>query len=296
MTAPAQDLFVYYLAGRVADPAPLHGPGFLGNWEEDGFSFLFFSTPADDRVKTVVAAESRLSLIDRYAMSYDEWQGDGVAPFRVGTLFVAPPWSDAATPPGTRRISLDPGVVFGAGTHPTTRECLGAIQDVFAMDLAERGQGAGAIDQGGHGEMGGGLVRVLDLGAGTGVLALAAAFLGARRVLAVDLNGLAAETARENIRRNGLEDRVLSVRGRAEALVAAGADLLLANLHHEVMMRLVASRGFLRCRWFILSGLFRSQAREVADRLAGFPVRLLDCRSADGVWHTLLGRAAGDAR
>ncbi len=273
--APAQDLFIYYLAGRVADPAPLHGPDFLGNWEEDGFSFLFFSTPADDRVETVVAAEPRLSLIDRYAMPYDQWQGDGVAPFRVGKLFVAPPWSDAETPPGTRRIFLDPGVVFGTGTHPTTRECLGAIQEVFAMDRID---------------------RVLDLGAGTGVLALAAAFLGASRVLAVDLNGLAAKTAGENIRRNGMEDRVLSVQGRAEALVETGADLLVANLHHEVMMGLVASRGFLRCRWFILSGLFRGQAREVADRLAELPVRLLDRRSADGVWHTLLGRAAGDVR
>lgn len=310
MTAPApvQDLFIYYLAGRVADPAPLRGPGFLGNWEEDGFSFLFFSAPADDRVETVVAAEPRLWLIDRYAMPYDEWQGDGVAPFRVGKLFVAPPWSGAPAPPGTRRISLDPGVVFGTGTHPTTRECLAAIQEVFAMDHAERKDGNGGIDSapdfnpvlnpvrnlGRNPDRH--LDRVLDLGAGTGVLALAAALLGARRVLAVDLNGLAAEICRDNIRRNGLEGRVLSVRGRAESLVEPGADLLLANLHHEVMMRLVASPGFLRCRWFILSGLFRSQAREVADRLAGLPVRLLDRRSADGVWHTILGRAAGAVR
>jgi ribosomal protein L11 methyltransferase len=309
VTAPApnrvQDLFIYYLAGRVADPAPLRGPGFLGNWEEDGFSFLFFSAPADGRVETVVAAEPRLSLIDRYAMPYDEWQGDGVVPFGVGGLFVAPPWSGAAAPPGTRRISLDPGVVFGTGTHPTTRECLAAIQEIFAMARAEQAHGdREAGDWVADPDLGSALEqapdpvldRVLDLGAGTGVLALAAALLGSRRVLAVDLNGLAAETARDNIRRNGLEDRVLSVRGRAEALVEPGADLLLANLHHEVMTRLIDSPGFLRCRWFILSGLFRSQAREVADRLAGLPVRLLDCRSADGVWHTLLGRAAGDVR
>jgi ribosomal protein L11 methyltransferase len=275
LTAPAQDLFIYYLGGRVSDPASLHGPDFLGNWEEDGFAFLFFSAPADDRVEAFVAAAPGLSLIDRYAMSYDEWQGDGVVPFGVGNLFVAPPWSDAATPPGTRRIHLDPGVVFGTGTHPTTRECLAVLQEVCAQDR---------------------IGRVMDLGTGTGVLALAAAALGSGPVLAVDLNRLAVETARRNIVRNRMADRVLAVQGRAESLVEAGADLLMANLHHEVMTRVVAAKGFLRCRWFILSGLFRSQAKEVADRLAGMPARLLDLRSADGVWHTLVGRVVGDAR
>ncbi|MFP4033035.1 MAG: 50S ribosomal protein L11 methyltransferase, partial [Desulfococcaceae bacterium] len=140
--------------------------------------------------------------------------GDGAVPFGVGGLFVAPPWSDAATPPGTRRIHLDPGVVFGTGTHPTTRECLAALQEVCARDR---------------------IGRATDLGTGTGVLALAAAALGAGPVLAVDLNRLAVETARRNIVRNRMADRVLAVQGRAESLVEAGADLLMANLHHEAM-------------------------------------------------------------
>lgn len=272
---PSDDLFIYYLAGRVADPAPLHGPGFLGNWEEDGFSFLFFSAPSDDRVTAVVRAQPDLSLIDRYIMRYDEWQGDGVVAFGVGELFVAPPWSDAATPPGSRRISLDPGVVFGAGTHPTTRECLAAIQDVRAVD--------------------GRIGRVLDLGTGTGVLALAAAALGCGPVLAVDLNGLAVETARRNIRANGMGARVLAVQGRAETLVAAEADLLVANLHHEVMMAVIAAAGFRRVRWFVLSGLLRSQAREVAESLARLSVRLVDQRTEDGVWFTLIAQGPASA-
>lgn len=267
--APGPDLFIYYLEGRIADPSPLRGPEFLGNWEEDGFSFLFFSGPADDRVRALVSAESGLSLIDRYDMPYDQWQGDGVGAFGAGKLFVAPPGSQAATPPGMRRIVLDPGVVFGTGAHPTTRECLWAIQEICAEDR---------------------IGRVLDLGAGTGVLALAAAALGCGPVLAVDFNRLAAETTRRNILRNGMADRVLAVHGRAETLVGAEVDLLAANLHHDAMMRLIAAEGFLRARWFVLSGLFRSQAREVSDALERMPVRILDRRSGDGIWHTLVGR------
>lgn len=275
VAVPSEDLFIYYLAGRVADPAPLRGPEFLGNWEEDGFSFLFFSLPSDDRVSAVISAQPDLSLLDRYTMPYDQWQGDGVAAFEVGGLFVAPPWSDAPTPPGRRRIVLDPGVVFGTGTHPTTRECLAAIQDI----RAEAPVG-----------------RVLDLGTGTGVLALAAAALGCGPVLAVDFNRLAVETARRNILRNGMGDRVLAVHGRAETTIGVAVDLLIANLHHEVMMRLLADEGFLRARRFVLSGLLRSQAREAAEVLAGLPVRLLDRRTEDGVWHTLLGRSEAAVR
>ena len=107
-------------------------------------------------------------------------------PVRIGRrLLVRPTWVRAAAPAGAATVTLDPGMAFGTGAHPTTRLCLEALVRHLA---------------GGE--------RVLDVGTGSGILAIAAAKLGGREILALDSDPLACRIARDNAHRNGVAGRV----------------------------------------------------------------------------------------
>ena len=163
---------------------------------------------------------------------------------------------------------LDPGVVFGNGLHSTTRDSLKALEMVFSRDPVK---------------------SAMDLGTGTGILALATSLLGCDRILAIDINFLAANTALRNIRLNGLENKIMVAQGRAEDFIDSNSDLVIANIHYDVMKSLLASRNFYNKKWFILSGLLRSQAREVRSDLSRHRINIINSWECDGIWHTLLG-------
>ena len=261
---PYRDLHVYYLRGRLRPGLRFTQGDFLGNWEEDGYSFLFFGRPARVAVEALVAAEPELELLDETAMSYEQWQGGRIGAMTVAGFTIVPPWEPATAGPG-HTIVLDPGVVFGNGLHPTTRDCLAAIA------LASRE----------------GPVRsAVDLGTGTGVLALAAACCGGCRVLAVDNNPLCARTAAANVRRNAMQRRILVIQGRAEEHAGSAVDLMVANIHYDVMQHLLTAQNLQAKRHVVLSGLLRSEAREVAFRLADLPVEVQQRWARDGIWHT----------
>ena len=266
---PCQELFIYYIKGRLkADSVVLHDD-FIGNWEEEDDSFLFFSRPASGQIENLLCHQPHLSYIDSYQMLYEQWLGEVFSTFEHGKFRVIPPWEvtpDRVNANGDKlQILLDPGLVFGSGTHPTTRDCLEALD--LAADSKE-------ID------------TVLDLGTGTGLLALAAAKLGSKRVTGVDLNFLAAKTAGRNVRLNHLQNRVAIVQGRAEDFIACPADLVVANIHYDVMRQLVNVKGFLAKKRFILSGLLRSEAKDIADNLARRQVNIIKHWTHDGTWHT----------
>jgi ribosomal protein L11 methyltransferase len=266
---PDSDLYIYYLEGRLPGRAGIRDDAFIGNWEEEGFSFLFFRRPAEKTVRRLASAYPPLRLLDSYQMTYAQWQGGQVGQVNVGRFLLRPPWMDAAPENESIEIVLDPGVVFGTGTHPTTRDCLEAIERVCA---------------------GGQVQRMLDLGTGTGVLALAAIKLGCRQVLAVDFNFLAARTTLENVHLNHMAQQILVINGQAEASTGYRADLLVANIHYAVMHPLVRTAGFLEKKWFILSGLLRSEAKSISDYLANQPVKIVKRWNRDGIWHTFLGK------
>jgi ribosomal protein L11 methyltransferase len=241
----------------------------VGNWVEDNSSFLFFSKPADDVIKALLHIQPQLTLVDRYHMSYDQWQGEKFTAFDQGCFRIIPPWENSdSSRPDTCRIILDPGLVFGTGTHPTTRDCLDAVQ------LACR-EGAPQ--------------RVLDLGTGTGLLALATARMGSRLNLAVDLNLLAAKTAENNVRLNHLDRQIAVVQGDAVTFVDCPSDLLIANIHYDVIKRLIPTKGFAAQKRFILSGLLRGDAKQVRIELERLPARILKSWTHNGIWHTFYG-------
>ena len=270
-TAPYPYLYIYYLSGRMpaAEGRCCFGPSFIGDWQEGDTSFLFFSEPADDVLEDFLGGKPEIRLNDRFEMSYEDWHGGPVMPFRAGRFLVMPPWAKAPVGADDVSILLDPGVVFGAGNHPTTRHCLSAIDTLMASET---------------------IGAMLDLGAGTGLLAIAAAKLGAGKVIAVDNNFLAAATTLNNIRHNQLTAQVISVAGKAEDFIDYPVDLVVANIHYDVMRQLVENPGFKQKKWFVLSGLMRSQARLIKNRLADCRAEILEEWIQDGIWYTILGR------
>ncbi len=262
--------------------ADMFGSCFIGEWEDDEFSFLFFTADASDAIQAVLADRPLITLLDQYLMTYSQWLGETLRPIRVGPFHIIPLGTETLPLTGTAQretpslkkkegrhtILLDPGVVFGTGTHETTHDCLEAIA------LAGYAQG---------------IETVLDLGTGAGVLALAAASMGSSSVIAVDFNFLATLTAARNVVLNQLQDKVMVVRGRAQDFIEYPADLIIANIHYDVMKHLIRSYGFYRSEMFILSGLMRTEAKTVESYLAQQPVKIIKKWNNNGIWHTYLG-------
>ncbi len=268
---PYTDLFIYYLKGVVRTETFNFGPDFIGAWIEDGVSFLFFSRSSKSVIDQFMLMQPALELLDVYQMSYSDWQGEILGPGRFGCFFVAPPWSTRPETMAEEKypIVLDPGVVFGNGSHPTTLSCLQALELAFETETHQ---------------------SVLDLGTGTGLLAIAAARLGCPKVLAIDHNLLAVRTARNNICYNRLEDRILAIQGLAEDFISTPADLLVANIHYDVMKHLIDTDGFLSKKGVILSGLLRSQAMNILAALSGKPFQIIRKWELDGTWCSFFGK------
>lgn len=268
VAGPYQDLYIYLLEGMVKKKdEPYLGSSFLGNWIEKDTSFLFFSRPSADALSRLLKMQPRLEVIEGYHFTYDQWQGGDLKPLKVDDFIIMQPWNKVEASEGEIKIILDPGVVFGNGLHPTTRDCLRAI----AFTGRQRP-----------------FNRVLDLGTGTGILALAAALLGAKRVLAVDLNPLCVKTACKNVRLNDLCEIIQVVEGAAENYINEPSDLVIGNIHKETIGRLVQEQGFHRKDRLIISGLMRSQHREIKEQLERHNFRILREWDYDMIWFTML--------
>ena len=261
-------LYIYYIEGTIPALQTIETDNFIGNWVEEDSSFLFFTQPAKEQVLEILSDFPELKLLDDYEMTYAQWQGGNIEPVRIGRFLLNPTWIKASPGDNEIAITLDSGVVFGNGTHPTTQACLEAI------DIACTGNKTKTM---------------LDLGSGTGVLALAAAKLGCEKIIAIDYNYLATQTARLNVTLNNLDDNILVVNGRAEEHTSIATDLLVANIHYDVMKDLVRTEGFLKQKWFILSGLLRSEAEKIMEYLNTQPVLILKRWNQDEIWHTILG-------
>jgi ribosomal protein L11 methyltransferase len=268
-----KDIYIYYLEGSLKREEESHlGRTFLGNWAEEDSSFLFFTQPSKDLVQRIIDKDKRLRLIDEFHFTYKEWVGGKVIPRKVSRFLIVPPWEDRQQNDGELKMLLNPGVVFGTSLHPSTRDSLLALLEISDKLLS---------------------CRVLDLGTGTGILAIGAALLGAERVLAVDNNPLAAKTAMLNVKLNGLEESIEVREGLAEDIVEPPSDLLIANIHYDIILKLIKEEGFIKKKYFILSGLMRSQATNIKLELSRYPAEIIHEWDNDMVWHTILGRVKG---
>jgi ribosomal protein L11 methyltransferase len=190
--------------------------------------------------------------------------------FSVGRFRVAPPWDvPERLRPDERLIRVDPGRAFGTGTHESTRLCLAEVEALFARRTPD---------------------RVLDVGTGTGILAIAAALLGARFVLGVDDDPDALASARQHAALNGVALRLLRgdagspLRPRAFDLVLANITAPLLRAHAAPIAALVAPGGEL-----VLAGLLSEEADSVREAYAALG-RAQERR--EGEWSALRFTAA----
>ncbi|MFW5909962.1 MAG: 50S ribosomal protein L11 methyltransferase [Thiohalospira sp.] len=233
---------------RDAADQPLYepGPGETPLWAEAQVVGLFSgeSDPTAIRATLLLNLGELPEGVAATEVADQEWTRtwmDDFQPMRFGRrLWICPSWTDAPDP-GAVNLRLDPGLAFGSGTHATTALCLQWLD-------AHPPEGR----------------TVLDYGAGSGVLAVAAALLGATDILAVDNDPQAVTATLENARANGVADRIHS---RAVADDPGGtADLVLANILAGTLRELAPELAA-RTRPggdLVLSGILQEQVEEVA--------------------------------
>lgn len=189
-------------------------------------------------------------------------------PVRLGRrILVRPSWIEAETQPDDIVLTLDPGLAFGTGLHPTTQLCAEAIEARLRPGM-----------------------RVLDVGTGSGILSILAARLGAAAVLGVDTDEEAVRVARENVARNSAGDRVAIMPGSWEQ-GAGDYDLVIANILAGVIRRLLQEGLAKTGRLFIFSGILDTQAEEVRAAMREAGLRVVDqTQRAD--WICLVGERA----
>ena len=231
-------------------------------------------------LKTRLAALNALDLglplgaltIDTQNVRDEDWSEvwkQFYKPFRAGkSLVVKPTWETYEAQSGDRIIEIDPGMAFGSGTHETTGMCLELLEEVM---------------QGGE--------RVIDVGTGSGILAIGAALLGASDVLAIDIDPVAVRVARENIAHNALEDKVRAVEGNLLASSDGVCELCVANIIADVICMFAAPLNdhIVPGGLFICSGIIKEREQDVVDALNAANYTILDVRRK-GEWVAMLSR------
>lgn len=234
-----------------------------------------------DRVRQVLHAMLGTDALQLSAEQVPEqdwlaiWR-TGLEPRRVGArLIVSPTWSDVTPGPDDVLIRIDPQMAFGTGEHASTRGVLRLMQN---LDLRA--------------------TRLLDVGSGSAILAIAGALLGARHVVAVESDPQAMPNALENIERNGVADRITPLCAVVDDpfLDACGGgvfDGILANVLSSVLLPLLPAfhRALAHGGWAILAGLLIEEAEPMrtAAESAGFALEAED--TEEQWWSVTLRRA-----
>ncbi|HEY3313752.1 MAG TPA: 50S ribosomal protein L11 methyltransferase [Bacillota bacterium] len=197
-------------------------------------------------------------------------------PHRLGRrMVIRPSWEEYEADPTDLVIVVDPGMAFGTGTHATTSGCL-----LFLEEQVKGGE------------------SVVDCGCGSGILAVAAARLGAATVLAVDHDEVAVAATTANADANGVAGTIRVVEDDGGAFLAGlepgSVDLVTANLTADPLVRLAPdlARALKAGGKVIASGIIRARRNEVVEAFGRAGLELVDERR-DGDWHSLLASAAG---
>ena len=211
----------------------------------------------------------------RHDVAEQDWTESWKAafkPFRLGNhMVVKPSWTEIETQPGDHIIEIDPGMAFGTGTHETTGMCVKLVEK-----YVRPGQ------------------RVIDIGTGTGILAIAAAHMGAKPVLATDLDAVAVRVAAENVKINGFEG-VIDVRcGDLLDVVEESGDVVIANIIADVIVNLAkpVRERIVDGGLFICSGISVERREDVLKALKDADYEVLDDLN-EGEWCAMAARKRG---
>ena len=192
-------------------------------------------------------------------------------------IVIKPSWRDYQPQPDDAVIELDPGMAFGTGLHPSTRLCLLEMDATPPRDA-----------------------HVLDLGTGSGILAIAAARLGARDVLALDIDSVAVTVATDNVRRNGLSDRIAVARGTLPLphdlrdAAPSGFDVVVANITAPVLTGLAEHlvAALKPGGRLVAGGILDQLAPALRERFESLDARVLKV-AAESDWRVIVAQRNG---
>ncbi len=273
------------LIAETFDPAEVAVANFEqseGVWAVEAYAGSAFDADMLRDLVAVAAGDALAAEVEFGALQEKDWIAaslEGLAPVRVGPFHVHGSHDRNRVPPNGIGIEIEAALAFGTGHHGTTQGCLAAI-----AEEARRARPR----------------RILDVGTGTGVLAIAAARLTRSPVMAGDIDAVAVRTARENARANGAAPFVTCVLAPgidAPALRMAGPyDLILANILLPPLKRLARPLSGLLAPGgrIVLSGLLDSHANAALAAYRAQGLKLVRRRSIEG-WTTLVLRADGAA-
>ena len=184
---------------------------------------------------------------------------------------IKPTWEEYEAKAGEIVVELDPGAAFGTGQHATTSLCIRALEELVRPGMT-----------------------VFDVGTGSGVLAIVAAKLGAKRVEAVDFDPVAVRIARENVRQNSAEDVVRTERSDLLKSVEGEADLIIANIIADIIVRLFGEvKGALAAGGtMLLSGIIEDRLADVVEAAGrhGFSVEKIEQEKG---WAAIIVKGGG---
>ena len=188
---------------------------------------------------------------------------------KIGRIIICPSWIQHAAEKDEVVIELDPGMAFGTGHHPTTKMCILEIEKLFNAGTRQ---------------------RVLDIGTGSGILAMVAATLGAKSVLGIDTDPLAVTAALLNVKTNKLKDKIEIIQGTTESNNLSQYDLVVANLYSKVIIEIGHSimSKIDRNGVVILSGIMKDKLEEVIISLRTYNF-VLDHYLTEGDWAVAVG-------
>jgi ribosomal protein L11 methyltransferase len=259
---------------RESVSAALFSAGAVGVHEDGDWLVTHVERPHEARrLEAAARAADPSSVIETSDVPAVDWSvawRERAAAHIVGRLTVAPPWLAAGLDPATT-VFIEPAMAFGTGDHATTRGVIRLMQDVVR---------AGDT--------------VADLGAGSAVLAIAAAKLGAARVAAIEMDGDAITNAEENVARNAAADRVKVIEGDAMVLLplVGPVRVVLANIVSSVLVQLlpVIAGSLADDGIAILSGILEEERERMVWMLSLKGWRILAEDREEGWWSVAITR------
>lgn len=193
-------------------------------------------------------------------------------PEKIGEhIVIKPSWEEYTAAPDDIVLELDPGMAFGTGTHPTTSMCVRALEELIKPGM-----------------------RVFDVGTGSGILAIAAAKLGAAEVAAVDFDPLAVRIAGENVAANGVASIVSTNESDLLKNTAGKADVIIANIVADIIIRLLGDvAGKLNPGGTLLaSGIIADRIGDVTAAVLAHGL-CIDKIMEEGGWAAMVIRTGG---
>ena len=239
--------------------------------EEDNIDeILKYINEKMDELKEI-GIDTGVAKVESEKMFEEDWANNWkkyYKPAKIGEKIVVKPIWEEYNPQGEELvIELDPGMAFGTGTHETTRMCIQSLEKYVKEDST-----------------------IFDVGCGSGILAIAAAKLGSKMAVGVDLDPVAVESAKENVGYNNLEN-IQILYGNLVEVIDGKADIVVANIIAEVICiltedvkRVLSNNGY-----FITSGIIHDRVDMVTKKLEETGFEIVEINK-DGEWNCIVAK------